>query len=82
MPNPEHHDTCNCVCTDIEPLIEQLEKMVRIAKKIDEAVNRVRELHKPFTYVWGGEIRSSNLCVECEDQDYPCDTIKALDGEL
>lgn len=50
--------------------------------RLGEAVERVRDLHKPFTYVWGGEIRNSGLCVECEDQEYPCDTIKALDGEL
>ena len=44
------------------------------------AIQRVRELHKPFTYEWDGFQRVSGLCMECE-QDCPCDTIKALDGE-
>ena len=50
--------------------------------KMNEAINRVRELHKPF-----GE--NNEWCNHCEIgansgydwADYPCETIKALDGE-
>lgn len=58
--------------------------------KEELAIQRVRDLHKPdefghcvecFTYCcWGcGEWGSDPLC-ECQ-RYYPCDTVKALDGE-
>jgi hypothetical protein len=66
--NPEHSQHCHCVCTELSPL--------------QEAIQRVRELHKPF-----GE--NDQWCDHCEVgqnsgyewADYPCDTIKALDHD-
>lgn len=51
------------------------------ANKLQEAIDRVRKLHKPST--------NGDYCTHCEIgqvsgydyADYPCDTIKALDGE-
>lgn len=44
-----------------------------------EAVRRVRELHKP------NDLGDKIVCDECEGllylTEYPCPTIKALDGE-
>lgn len=46
-----------------------------------EAIQRVRELHKPVkTYGW----LCCSYCAYVRDEDYqeyPCETIKALDGE-
>ena len=45
-------------------------------KEMREAIVRVRELHQPiFT-----NAKSVALCDICENA-YPCQTIKALDGE-
>lgn len=41
----------------------------------DEAIERIRELHKPIT-----QTDDLVFCVGCE-QEYPCLTIKALEGE-
>lgn len=57
-----------------------------------ESVQRVRELHKPNKYnecercsehtCWGCQEWSDCLNCECPCHGtYPCDTIKALDGE-
>lgn len=51
--------------------------------EMSEAIQRVRELH------YSGKIRGwdGDYCYECSDLEggnykgYPCDTIKALDGE-
>jgi hypothetical protein len=44
--------------------------------ELELAVQRVRELHNPVQLdpEWGEH------CEQC-DQDFPCETIKALDGE-
>ena len=42
-----------------------------------QAIKRVRELHKAYDHE-GFTI--SKRCLEC-DNDYPCPTIKALDGD-
>ncbi len=44
--------------------------------ELELAIQRVRELHKPIQLSpeWGDH------CEHC-DQDFPCATIKALDGE-
>ena len=62
--------------------------------KAQEAIQRVRELHKPIQYDMDSEIM---ICQECKslchsysglgceiptDAQYPCWTIKALDGEI
>lgn len=38
-----------------------------------QAIGRIRELHKPIA-------EDYQSCIECS-WDYPCSTIKALDGE-
>ena len=53
------------------------------ATKMNEAINRVRELHKKETR------DSISFCIACVDHDgngdswqiWPCETIEALDGE-
>jgi hypothetical protein len=50
--------------------------------RLEQAIARVRELHSPF---WVNEAHCSE-CYSKYDKDgkyslYPCDTIKALDGE-
>jgi hypothetical protein len=49
---------------------------MKLNKQKTEAIQRVRELHKSvqLDLEWGFH------CEYC-DQDYPCGTIKALDGE-
>lgn len=54
-----------------------------------EAIQRVRELHKPFTRkvseLWSNAGELETLCRACEVQSdaafYPCPTIKKLDGK-
>ena len=58
-------------------------------REMREAIQRVRELHKP--YQWDALLPNSLLCFECSKINergsnmfsiqYPCPTIKALDGE-
>lgn len=54
-------------------------------KEMREAIQRVRELHKPDQC--GDKDCHHSFCVYCTDLtemvfvDYPCDTIQALDGE-
>lgn len=63
-----------------------MEKLIEY-KEMREAISRVRELHKPAT-ISEGSIHT-RYCTECaksiSDADdfiqYPCPTIKALDGE-
>ena len=52
-----------------------------LLRKASEAIKRVRELHKPSQV--GYETKTVCLAceVQCEPVDYPCPTIKALDGE-
>lgn len=64
------------------------------AGSMQEAIERVRELHKPiknneiFAW-WNNQFKPDDLlCVECMQNSYeeystsyPCPTIKALDGE-
>lgn len=54
-----------------------------VARKqgMQEVIRRVRELHKPYLAISG-----QTVCKECWDGEYnkdnfPCETIKALDGE-
>lgn len=46
-------------------------------KEMREAIQRVRELHKPLQDKWLSDLR---WCAICE-VEYPCPTIQALDGE-
>lgn len=51
-------------------------------QKLKTAIERVRELHKPF----GDKLQWCDHCEIGQNSgyewaDYPCDTIKALDGE-
>ena len=50
----------------------------------EKAVERVRELHKPIEDA--GRLGIYNICKHCSElaeiaYKYPCETIKALDGE-
>lgn len=57
--------------------------------KLEQAIERVRALHKPFTRkvseLWSNAGELETLCRACEVQGdaafYPCPTIKALDGD-
>ena len=46
-------------------------------KEMREAIQRVRNIHIPLHDKWLGDLR---WCAICE-VEYPCSTIKALDGE-
>lgn len=46
-------------------------------KEMREAIQRVRKLHSPIQDKF---VVTLSWCFSCE-QDYPCPTIKALDGE-
>lgn len=46
---------------------------------LEDAIERVRELHKPFHFPETPHITN---CEACDPRDtWPCDTIRALDGE-
>lgn len=62
---------------------------------LHRAIQRVRELHKPFIYEKNGEIITTDICDgctkcwlcnewgssdDCGCNTYPCKTIKALEG--
>jgi len=57
--------------------------------KLMQAIERVRELHKPIQSLKGKNHEPIMGCLECEETgsgreylvEYPCPTIKALDGE-
>jgi hypothetical protein len=58
---------------------------MELNKQKTEAIQRVRELHKPRIASFDGSL----LCIACESfhehsgpVDYPCPTIKALNGEI
>jgi len=63
-------------------------RYMELNKQKIEAIQRVRELHKMIKsskYACGdseccGDYEECDICEYCYD-DYPCDTIKALDGE-
>lgn len=48
--------------------------------KLQSAIERVRELHKPVNYHSNNHKGEIAICLECKEK-YPCPTIKALDGE-
>lgn len=52
-----------------------------LATPEQEAIQRVRDLHKPFVSIYGDGFTYCEAC--CNNYYsilYPCDTIKALDG--
>lgn len=60
----------------IDNLIKSVEQLEWIAKSHHDTIVRVRELHKSIKV----DTMDFNVCLIC-DKYYPCDTIKALDGE-
>jgi len=72
--------------TEIERVIPA---WLKYAYKNAEAIQRVRELHKPFirkvSELWSNAGELETLCLACEFQGdsafYPCRTIQALDGD-
>jgi hypothetical protein len=63
-----------------ESICDSYELEIRM---LDEAIQRVRELHKP---VAGIGVTECAVCIDdrmhwTESVEYPCPTIKALDGE-
>lgn len=70
--------------------IKTSNEMNKLVTKMSADIERVRELHKPFEKAnENGFVHT--LCAGCYDEDtgtgerfhdrYPCETIKALDGE-
>lgn len=62
---------------------EQIKAVLKLALEQQEAITRVRELHNPETKLFDEQ---RIVCYECIDYygdptDYPCPTIKALEGE-
>jgi hypothetical protein len=49
-------------------------------RKLTQAVARVREIHRPLDGDALGILDPEEICKECSN-DYPCPTIKALDGD-
>ena len=49
-------------------------------KRQRDAIQRVRDLHKPATYADGVVACMAENCHESH-ANYPCETIRALDGE-
>jgi hypothetical protein len=52
-------------------------RLARVASEAEQAIENVRELHKAYDH---DGFTISKRCLEC-DNDYPCATIKALDGD-
>jgi hypothetical protein len=56
-------------------------------KKNMDAIKRIRELHTPTTASGCGDPEccslsdSEEFCSECQNYEYPCNTIKALNGK-
>ena len=66
---------------NIDPETDALTGMFKEHDQALEAIQRVRELHKPFedeVYI-GKEL--GFICDHCYNEKYPCPTIQALDGE-
>lgn len=60
---------------------DKFNELLQMSVKQQNAIKRVRELHTPDKSIWSDEF---NPCPSCGDYGqilYPCDTIKALDGE-
>jgi len=45
--------------------------------QVSQAIQRVRELHKPGS----AYLDDQPMCIHCRTVEFPCPTIKALDGE-
>lgn len=69
----------------------QIVSLTNKVVSLEEAIQRVRDFHKPITTQYDNENKTEYIgCAECGDEgwdgtfyhhEYPCDTIKALDGE-
>ena len=57
----------------MESVFDSYEIEIRL---LDEVIHRVREKHIPFTHVYG------KIACKEDGQNYPCGTIKILDGEI
>ena len=67
-----HRDRWTGVC-------ESPEEVVRELKQAQAAIQRVRELHGRLEVT--GLSGPSFVCLECYDAEWPCATIRALDGD-
>ena len=47
---------------------------------LSKALRAVVELHKPFDFKFGDEMFTN--CDGCEEPEYPCPTIQAIEAEL
>ena len=72
--------------------LEQAEQLARInnqamleqaqrAGQAEKAVARVRELHSVIPVKVNFDEFTTDYCDFCGDQEYPCPTIRALDGD-
>lgn len=75
------------MCKDCDIEEEQLIRKLDAGDKALDAIERVRDLHRPDKpYLGATDARSVTAdklitpCYSCE-QEYPCSTIRALDGE-
>lgn len=61
---------------------ELMAEMLTEIQRLEEAIQRVRELHKPCDCRDDYPLLDGvcNVCMDCDEQ-HPCPTIKALDGE-
>lgn len=67
----------------------QIVSLTNKVVSLEEAVQRVRDLHKPIATQYSNE-KEYTGCAVCGDEgwdenfyhhEYPCETIQALDGE-
>jgi hypothetical protein len=73
----------------IKKILQLLTNDWNKAIKDMEAIQRVRELHKPIPSFKGKNLETIMGCLECEETgsgreylvEYPCPTIQALNGE-
>ena len=60
-------------------------KFRRRAEQAEATIQRVRELHRPSrSTIWSHNLQQAitvTTCQQCGSDQYPCPTIKALDGE-
>lgn len=70
----------------LEILQVQAENLHYLMSQAYAAIDRVRELHYPVNDGGCGDpdccspSDSEDFCIVCQGYEYPCETIKALDG--
>lgn len=74
------HERDKC---EVPPVSVPIETVLRLTKaraeKAEAAIKRVRELHGRLEVA--GLSGPSFVCLECYDAEWPCATIRALEGD-